>query len=306
MQRLQHGRCGSRQSRTRRQLCRPACVDHGSARPMTSLALAELVRRVSRGEQGFYIPGPIQELLLRRHWRSALTVSGRHHLAHRSCLRHPHKRLRSHPLRHPARPRLLLTWGDVAPARMHPAKRRLAPPPRRLKSPPRALTCRPTLVGLTTPRPGHHNCHCKMQPTRACMCRFSCPRSNNGVSTLLLRPGGELLLTHCCRGPFRLCTRCWQPSTTLHTRMALPPELPWHASRNGQRCAGPAKSHGLQSSCAKWGNRPSYHLCGPLHDVLLALLLGANTAATLAHRLDALRAPLPACSSPAGRGIKKN
>ena len=56
----------------------------------------------------------------------------------------------------------------------------------------------------------------------------------------------------------------WSRSGAMGTRMTLPPELPWRMSVKGQRCAGPAKSHRLQSSCAKWGNRLRVTTCAAL------------------------------------------
>ena len=93
---------------------------------------------------------------------------------------------------------------------------------------------------------------------------WPCPRGDNGVSILSSRPGGELLLTHCFRGPSCLCTRCWQASTTLPVHIALPPQLPWRVSGNGQRCEGLARSRRLQSSCAKSGNRLMVTTCAAL------------------------------------------
>ena len=105
--------------------------------------------------------------LRRRPWHGALMVSGPCQLAHRSHLRHLHKRLRSHPLRHPPpqHVRAYCSPGETSPprARMHPTKRRPALPPHR----PRALACWPTRYGPTTPSSGHRNCHCRTPLTHA-------------------------------------------------------------------------------------------------------------------------------------------
>ena len=96
----------------------------GTAGPMTSLA--ELVRHISRGERGYYIPEPVQELLLTILLGEAEAAA----LARRlDGLRPmpagpsqppapPAQALAEPPAAPPApsaRPRLLLTWGNVTP-----------------------------------------------------------------------------------------------------------------------------------------------------------------------------------------------
>ena len=103
--------------------------------------------------------------------------------------------------------------------------------------------------------------------------------------------------------PALVCMACGEAGTPLRSIAGKKTRVIKRASGNGQRFAGPTKSHRSRSSYAKWGSRPG-DMCGPLQDVLLELLLGTNAAAALAHRLDALRVPpnpehnQPALSSP--------
>ena len=71
-------------------------------------------------------------------------------------------------------------------------------------------TCRPAAREAVTPA---FTCRtCWMRPASR-----PCPRGNNGVSILPSRPGGELLLTHCCRGP-----SCLWPSQGSRARAMWP------------------------------------------------------------------------------------
>ena len=103
--------------------------------------------------------------------------------------------------------------------------------------------------------------------------------------------------------PALVCMACGEAGTLLRSIAGQKARVIKRASGNGQLLAGPTKSHRSRSSCAKWGSRPG-DTCGPMQDMLLELLLGANAAAALAHRLDALRVPpnsehnQPALSSP--------
>ena len=276
----------------------------GTAGPMTSLA--ELVRHISRGERGFYISGPVQELLLTILLGEAEAAA----LARRlDGLRPmpagpsqppapPAQALAEPPAAPPApsaRPRLLLTWGNVTPTgadapsggrHCHPTARTgvLADPVRSdytIVGPPQLplqdATYSCIYVPLLLDAGGILALPARRQwrehPVFA-------PWWGVTVDALLSRP---FLPVHQVLAGINNIARAHSPSS----QAALARVREWAALR------GPGQVTSLAVFVREVGQQAhGYYLCGPLQEVLLVLLLGANAAATIAHRLDALRAPL--------------
>ena len=236
-------------------------------------------------------------------------VSGPCQLAHRNHLRHLHKRLPAQALAEPpaappapsARPRLLLTWGNVTPTGAdapNQAEAGIATPPPEGLSPCTGVLADPVRSDYTIVGPPQlplqdatYSCiYVPLLLDAAGILALPARRQwrehpvfapwwGVTVDALLSRP---FMPVHQVLAGINNVARAHSPSS----QAALARVREWAALR------GPGQVTSLAVFVREVGQQAhGYYLCGPLQEVLLVLLLGANAAATLAHRLDALRAP---------------